>query len=185
MRRHRPQRLDHAFDFPTHHRDQRRPAALVGYMRQLDVGQRLKQFDRKMARGADAGRSVIHVAGPGARQRDEFRKRLGLYLGTDNQDARRDAERADRREILDHVERHVLVERFGIDQADVKQQHRVAVRRRLRDHVGPENPAGAALVLDEKLLAEFLAQLGSDNSCHHIRGAARRNGTTTRTGRSG
>jgi hypothetical protein len=38
----------------------------------------------------------------------------------------------------------------------------------------PENPAGAALVLDEKLLAEFLAQLGSDNACHHIRGAAGR-----------
>jgi hypothetical protein len=57
---------------------------------------------------------------------------------------------------------------------DIAQQHRVAVRRRLRDIVGGDRAAGAGPVLDHEGLAEGLAELGGETPRDIVLRAARR-----------
>jgi hypothetical protein len=53
-------------------------------------------------------------------------------------------------------------------------QHRVAVRRRLRDLIGAERAGSTRLVLDHDRLAQPLRDIGAENPRHRIDRAARR-----------
>ena len=51
-------------------------------------------------------------------------------------------------------------------------EHRVAVRRGLGDHVRSGGPAGAGAVVDHECLAEALAQMLGDDAPDYISGSA-------------
>ena len=54
------------------------------------------------------------------------------------------------------------------------EQQRVAVARRLRHHLGADDAAGAAAVVDDDLAAGDLRQLGADDARDDVDGAAGR-----------
>ena len=85
-----------------------------------------------------------------------------------------DADLRDRREVLDRIVRHLGVE-TGIDRMRRHRcdEQRVAVGRRLRDHVGADIAARADLVLDEELLVEQLRELGGEDASRRCRSVRR------------
>ena len=64
----------------------------------------------------------------------------------------------DRRDVANEIEVELVVERRvdGVRRSD--QEQRVAVRRRVHDHLGPDIAAGARPIFDDELLAEPLRQ---------------------------
>ena len=68
------------------------------------------------------------------------------------------AEARDRRDVVDEVEAKLLVERRVDEICRRDQEQRVAVGRRVHDHLGRDVGAGARAVLDDELLAEPFRQ---------------------------
>ena len=118
---------------------------------------------RHVRRGADARRAVGELAGLLLRERDELGERLRRHRRIDDQDVGRGRGERDRREILDRVVGHLLVE-HGIERQRARRhQEGVAVGRGARDALDADHVAGAGAVLDEELLLERLGEmLGHD-----------------------
>ncbi len=87
----------------------------------------------------------------------------------------RDRDQRDRREVLRRVVGHRLVEaRIDRMRGQRAHQDRVAVGRRLRDHVGADVAAGAGLVLHNHRLAPHLGELLRDEAAGDVERSAGR-----------
>ena len=109
---------------------------------------------RKMRQRARPRRAVAEGAGLLLRQRLEFLEGLGRHLGRERDHLRRVADRRDRHQILQRVERHRLLDE-GIDDeiAVEREAERGAVGRGLGDRIHAERAGRAGAVLDHRLLA--------------------------------
>ena len=88
-------------------------------------------------------------------ERDELGERRGRDLGLADHDGRQADQRGDRREVLDRVVTEARVERrVDRQRAGIAEHQHMAVWRRLGDHVGGDDAAGARHVLDDERLAE-------------------------------
>ena len=83
---------------------QRQRGTFVRYGRDLHPGHGLEQLAGEMIGGALAGGSVIDLAGPGLRQRDQFLDRVGRDRWMNDGDGRRRAQHRDRREAAHGIE---------------------------------------------------------------------------------
>ena len=116
-----------------------------------------------------------HALGLRLRQRHEFGDGLRRHRRVRRQHERDFRQHRDRREILDRVERHRLVE-ADIDRqrAGRAQSDRVAVGRRLGDEVEPDIAARTRPVVDDEGLAELVAQPHRHRAGHQVGAAAGR-----------
>ena len=73
-------------------------------------------------------------------------------------------------------EAHARQERRDDVRGDAGNYERVAIRRRLRDELGADDAAGAALVLDDEALLHLVGELLRDETAERIGGAARTEG---------
>ena len=109
------------------------------------------------------------------RQRHQFLQVVGRHRGVHHQQVRRIGQHGHAAQVLRRVERQLGVDR-GADRqrADVAQQQRVAVRRRLGDEVGAQVAVGAGLVLHDHGLLERLRQRLADGAGDDVRRPAGR-----------
>ena len=144
QRQRRQHRIGEELDLPAHEIGQRRRRALVGDHQRVEPGVALEQLDRQMAGGADAGGAegvFLRVLADEIEQILEIVRRHARR-GADDQ--RPVGQQHDRREVVDHVIGHVLVEE-RIDHVDGgRHQQRVAVGRGLGDRVGADDAGCAA-----------------------------------------
>ena len=99
---------------------------------------------------------------------------LGGKLRIHHQHLRRNAEQADRREILHRVVAHLGDRRERRDGRRRRPQEGVAVRRRAGDRLGRDAAVAADAVLDDELLAERLAEPAAREPRHDVDVAAGR-----------
>ena len=126
-----------------------------------------------MARGADAGRAEVELAGLRLGQRDKLLQRLGLDLRIDDDQHRHVGDVGDGNERGLDVERHLRIEELiGREDAGRRHQQRVAVGRSLGDRIGADIAARARAVLDDDRLAERLRHLVADRARQHVGEAA-------------
>src|SRR4029077_6559349 len=88
---------------------ERRHHPLVRNVEHLDAGATVEDLPVEMMRGADAGGGVGYFARTLAREIDECSERSRRDAGVDDQARRVVGDRRDRREVLDDVERGLLV----------------------------------------------------------------------------
>ena len=93
-------------------------------------------------------------AGLGLGERDKLLQRLRRHAGIDRDHLRRLADRRDRQQILERVERkRLLHERIDHELPGEHDAERVAVRRRLGDRLRRDRAGGGGAVLDHDRLA--------------------------------
>ena len=112
-----------------------------------------------MPSGADTRRREIELARIGLAVGDQRRKRLDLQLRRHHQHVRRRADQRNRRQILEHVVRHLLVQHRVGDDRRVDQYQVVAVGCRVRDRIYADDAARARPVVDDDRLAEHRSEL--------------------------
>jgi hypothetical protein len=125
-------------------------------VRHFDASAQLDHFSGEMRRSSDTGRCEIELAGIGFGIRDQFGERVYRQGQRRNDQRRRGADDGNRLQRLQIVGSIRLQRRIG-DESGVRQQHRVAVRRRARDHVGADHAAGARTVLGHDRLSQTFA----------------------------
>ena len=88
------------------------------------------------------------------------------------------------REVAHGIVRQLLVERRGDRLVDPENKDRVAVGRRFRRQLGPEQPARSRAIVDDDGLAQVLAQFRRENPRDDIRcgGGAKRDDDAHRPG---
>ncbi len=156
-------------------RHRRRRPALERHVQEIDAGALLQYFHRQMVLAPVAARRVGQRRRGASRIFDEL---LEVAHGQRRIDRKHELIRRDGRdrgEILQRVERHLGVEvRIDRDQAVLAEEQRVAVGRRLRDHVAGDVAVGAGMVLDHDRLVEKLGEFLSDHARDDVGGAAGR-----------
>jgi hypothetical protein len=125
-------------------------------VRHLDAGAQLDHFGGEMRRGSDTGRCEIELTGIGFGVRDQFGERIYRQGQRRDDQRRRRADDGNRLQRLQIVGSIRLQRRIG-DEGGVRQQHRIAVRRRARDHVGADHAAGTGTVLGHDRLSQTFA----------------------------
>ena len=158
---------------PAHQLDQRRRAAFVRNMDDVDARRGLELLARKVPDTADARCAVAPAAGLLFHQLDQR-----LQIGRGRVGRRQDhgpaaADHADRGEVGQRVVRrlaHVGHDRHRPRIGDVK---RVAIGRRLGHQFGRNHAAGAGLVIHHDRLAQDLAQALGDRTDQVVGAAAR------------
>ena len=84
-------------------------------------------------------------------------------------DRRQADQRGDRREVLDRVVAEVRIERrVDRHRAGIAEHQHMAVGRRLGDHVGGDDAAGARHVLDDEGLAERVGEFFREQPRQHV-----------------
>ncbi len=126
-----------------------RPDPAIGHVEDVDSGQSLEHFARKMGRRSRPAGSVAQFARPLFGERNQLR-------GARN--------RRDRHEIVQWIERHVRVYvRIDRDVAELNESDRVAVRRGFRDRLRAEISAAAGAIFNNDTLPQGFADiLGGD-----------------------
>jgi hypothetical protein len=95
------------------------------------------------------------------------------------------ADEADRREILDWIVMHPLLDRRNDGVRHIGEQEGVAVRRGLGSELSAEAAAGAGPIVEDDLLAERFRHPLTDEASEHIRAASSRIGHDERDGMIG
>ena len=128
----------------------RRPTAAVRHVHDVDTGHRGEQLAREVDRRAIACRRVGQLARTCLRERDQFGDRLGNDLvRVDDENVGHHGDLAHRREILQRVVAQLLVQMSVGRHADPRDDHRVAVGRRLGNGIDTEFASRAGLVFDD------------------------------------
>ena len=175
LRYRRRKRRHHHRHASGHEIEERRAAALVGNVHELDAGEDVQELAREMLRRSEARRREIDLlaASPFAISISSFMLRAaneGCTMKTfgDSRELR------DRREIPDRIEADARVETRARDEIRRGEEQRVAVGRRVRDELGADVAGGAGPIVRDDLLAEALAELLRDDAADGVRRAARR-----------
>ena len=109
----------------------------------------LEHLGCEMRRCAGAGRRVVQFAGIGFDQRNELLEVCRRHRRMHHQHQRDRGELADRREILDRIERQLLHPRID-RKRDGGDEKRVAVRRGFGDGCRADHAAAAGAVVDDR-----------------------------------
>ena len=112
-------------------------------MHHLGAGARLEQLDGVVRQAADAAGAVVELAGIGLRVGDQLGHRLYRQILLDDDRLHDRADDADRRQVLHWIVSELLGKRRDRDGADAADAEGVAIRRRARDVLGPDDAAGA------------------------------------------
>src|SRR5579872_7384720 len=128
-----------------------------------------------MGSRAVARRAGIELAGLALGQRDQLLERFDRQVRIGRQNQGILARQNDRLEVAQRLVAERRIEREVRGQRRVGgEQKRVAVRRRLGDHLGADAAAGAGTVDDHHRLAPRLAQAVAELARQNVDGAARR-----------
>ena len=156
-------------DLPTEERRHRLPGALVRHMHDVDAEAGLERLGGEVMDAADAGGAVVQLARLLLRERHQLLQRVRGHRGMRDQVERRGADQAHRREILERLVGQLGEEmRVDRDLADVGDQQRVAVGRRLHDLGHAIDAARAAHVLHHDRLAQRIGELAADQARHRV-----------------
>jgi hypothetical protein len=132
---------------------------------------------------ADAGRRVVELAGVRLGVLDELGERVHRQVLVHDEHVRRLRGEGHGLETLDRIPLQVLEQRgIGRVVAGVGEQEGVPVRLGTRHLAGGDVAAGATLVVDDDLLAEFLGQALGEQARGEVRRPARRGGHHQRHG---
>ena len=127
-----------------------------------------------MAGGAGTWRAVIQLTGTRLRQRNQLPDVAHRQRGMHHQSVRHVSHQRNRREIVDRIVR----QRFAHTRVDdMRSRHHadgIAVRRRLGEHRRTQRAAGAAAIVDQDLLPQFLGHFRRNGPCNDVGIAARR-----------
>ena len=130
-----------------------------------DAGALVQHFAGQMGGAASACAAVGHATGNGLGVVLQLGHGVDAQLGVgrDHQDGVADL--ANRREVLDRVERHLGID-VGVDhqRAVIAEQQGVAVRFGSRNHLGTDVAGRAGLVFHHHLLAQLSAELLSHDA---------------------
>ena len=126
----------------------------------------------KILRAADADRADIELARLLARGLQEIGERGVFRLRVGDDDEIEQAQRRDRREFLERIERQALEQRHAHRRAVGQHRERMAVGGRSEHGARGGDAARARLVLDHEALAEFLAELVGDDARGDVGDAA-------------
>jgi hypothetical protein len=141
-------------------------------MNQIHAGAHLEQFAAEMLRRADADRAETQPVRRAPRQLDELLDRPHRQARRNDHDERDVGDQIDCGEIGDRVVDRIARQMRAHGERGRRDQHDMAVRRRLR-HIGIRDVAPAArLVLDHRGLVETRLQTGRDFPRHHVVGTA-------------
>ncbi len=156
MGHHRQCRRKQQVDASGQQVDQRRRAAGIRNVQQLDVRHVAQQHAAQARHGEAAAAAIGDPIGLGFRQRDQLLQIVDADGRMSDQHLRAGRNGHDRREVLDRIvaraHRHRVCEPVG------RQVQRVAVLGRARDRLGGKIAAGATLVLDHEALTERLGE---------------------------
>jgi len=146
--------VEHELRVAGEQRLQRGRAALVGDVRDVGAGSHLEELAGEVpGRCRCLPEPKLTLPGFALAKAIISRHRVTGVAAVDDQHVGRDRDQADRGEILDRSVGHLRVQaRVDGVRRQRAHHHRVAVRRRLGDGVGPDVAAGAGLVLHHDLL---------------------------------
>ena len=114
----------------------------------------------------------MSAAGLRLGERDELLEVLRRHLRVDHQHELRIVERRHRHEVAHQRIRLVREQRLVRGERVGDGEQRVAVRRRLRDHVGTDHRGRSRPVLDHHRLLELLGERLGELAAEHVAGAA-------------
>ncbi len=163
---------DHHLDMAGHEIRHRERVAAVRHPHDVDAGALLDRLPHDVA-GAVAG-PIGQLARLGLGERHQFGHRRCLDVEIDGDEGRKIPDARDRREVLDRIVGHALVERDRRMRRVGGEQQRVAVGMRVRDRVCCDHPVGTRLVLDHEGMPERLLQILRDQARRRVGLAARR-----------
>ena len=182
---HRGERQEAVGHFAGEHGLDRRAAALVRDMRDVDPGQTVQVLRIQAVGAARADRSVVELARLALRERDELRDAVGREPCPDPHHQRQAGQQRDRHEVLERVVRQVLDDR-GVDRVRVpRKEQRVPVGHCLGHGIRRNRAGRARPVLDQHRLAKALRQLGLDDPRDRVAAAAGRERDQQRDGPGG
>ena len=109
-----------------------------------------------MRQAADAAGAVVELAGIGLRVGDQLGHRLHRQILLDDDRLHDRADDAHRRQVLHWIVSELLGKRRDRDGADAADAEGVAIRRRARDVLGPDDAAGAHAAFDNDRFSQRL-----------------------------
>jgi hypothetical protein len=170
---------EHDVDVAGHHVLDRRRAAAIGDVQQVDASQLLEQLAGEVLRGAVAGRGVAQLAGILFREVDDIGDAAQSDVLADDQHVVDAGDVADRHEILVDVDRQLLARhhRRNAERGHGGEQDALAVGRRLGHRLVGDEAAGAGLGLDDHLLADDRPGRIGQQATQQIGGTAGRKAT--------
>ena len=132
----------------------------IRHMHQVNAGNFGKQISRQMIGCPRSARSIVKRARLRSGQVDEFPQRTRRQTRFDHQDLRRLRYRRNGDQVLESIERHVLInERIDDEIARGNEADRVTIRRRPGHEIKADVAAGARAILDGDGLAGVLLDL--------------------------
>ena len=146
-------------------------------MGHLGAGACHEQLGRQMRARADAGGTIVQLAGLGLGQRDQFLDVVHRQVLAHDEHMLEGAGAGQRREILHRVvarllqHEHVVAVRLVVAERD-----RLSVGPGLGDGTRADGAGAARDVLDHHLLAERARNVGGDDARDHVGGTAGRVG---------
>ena len=141
-------------------------------MQQVDFGDLLEHFAGEMLGGGKAGAGEHDLAGMVLGVGDQFLDVAGREIRPRHDHQAGGGDLADRGESGVGVVGHVLLGDRGDDLTRGHDSERVAVGRRLGDHVIAQDAARAGLVFDDERLAEPALHRVGENAANDIGAAA-------------
>ena len=167
-------RHDQHLDLARHDVGGRRPRPLVGHVHHVESRRLVQQHAAEMRHRTGAHRGVVQLAGIGLGVGDEALEIIDRHLLGDHDDMRRHRAHGDAHEIVGLPVEVLDQRRVGRMVGRILHQDRVAVGLGAGDDGGADIAVAAALVVDDHLHAQLLAQQVGIESCHQIGAAARR-----------
>ena len=174
QRQQRIDRADEHVDAPGQQIRDRGGGAAERHVDQIDPGVHLEQLAAEMLRRADADRAEGQLVRRILGERDELLHRPRRQRRRHHHDEGHVGDEIDRRELGDRVVDRIARQMRAHGERGRRDQHEMAVRRRLRHEGIGDDAAAAGLVLDHGGLLETVLQSGGDLARHHVVGAARR-----------
>src|SRR5215470_14319657 len=171
----RRRRIEHDGDAPGDEIDDRRAAATIGDVQELDRRKSLEQLAGEVGRAAGSSRRKGELPGVRLRERDHLSDRLRRQRRRDRHDQRQLGQQDDRCKILGRIIWQVCIKvRTDAVGCDRIQQQRVTVGVGLGDASGRCRPGSATAVCDDDRLPQSICKLRCDYPGYEVGRAARR-----------
>ena len=148
--------------------------AAIRHVGDVDLGGTVEHGGGEMVWRTDAGRAYRQLAWIGFGIGDQFLHVRHRQRRMREQQERRGGHLRHRREILDHVERHALVQPLVENGGNVQEQERAAVGRGLGGVIDTRHTARSHPVLDHDRLLEPLLQPLGERAADGVHAAAGR-----------
>ena len=158
--------------FAGQERDQRRAATFVRDLHQVDLGHVLEQLGRHVQIAADPGRAIKHVFGALTGQCQQFLDAPRRHRRMHAEDQRLLRQHRERLQIVDRIEREILVQARGKGVARGGDHERVAIRHRPRSQREADGAAASRSIVHDHADAEGAVQPFLQGAHQEIRSTA-------------